>query len=116
MKRLVSVTLAFLLCFVALTACDTTSEERISKGELIGVWTKTAYENGARFDKEVVFRNDSTYTYTTWKNGNFYRTESGDFEVTGNEVRLYDETAITYHGVAIILRYENGSLSGFTKK
>ena len=46
-----------------------------------------------------------------YKNGSFYKTEAGDYDVKGSKVNLYDSDSSVYHGSSTPYKYKNGTLT-----
>lgn len=82
MKKMISLVLVLALC-LSLVACG------ISEEELAGTWTGSWTYNGNSFDRTLIFDDDGNYESIMYKNGELYKTESGTYEISGNNVDLH---------------------------
>ena len=86
----------------------------ISDKDIIGTWTGEYEYNGNTFNVAIVFESSGKYARVTYKNGAISSTESGEYEIHGSEVIMYDSSALVYHGVSSSLKYKSGKLASST--
>ena len=103
MKKVVALILLLAIA-CSLVACS------LKRDDLVGTYQRTWSYQGSTYKKTIVLMSNGKYTATTYKNGYFYKSEAGDWEIEGREVALYDSSASVYHGVATIYTYSNGKL------
>ena len=95
-KNIISIVLAFALCF-GLCAC-------VSENSVTGIWTDSYIYNGSSFDVTLILEEDGSYSYLSYKDGAVSRAMEGIWETTGGEVCLYTETG------SIDYKYTGGAL------
>ena len=105
MKKILSLCLVAVMLCTMLTACGGPSKE-----DVIGTWSGSYIYNGNEFSQAFVLNPDGTYAKATTKNGELSSTETGDYEIDGSDVVLYDSSSLTYHGDAIRYEYKDGVL------
>lgn len=102
--KILCLCLAVALLAAALTACG------LSEDEAVGTWTGTYTYNGNSFSVAIVLEADGSYAKATKKNGSLSSTETGDYEVKGGKVILYDSDSVVYHGESTVYKYKSGAL------
>lgn len=114
MTRSISLCLVVALLAVMLVACG------VSEEDMVGTWSGAYVYEGNNFGVGMVFNSDGTYAKVVLKNGQMSSSESGEYEVKGNKVILYDSDSLTYHGSFTEYKYKNGTLENnghyFTKE
>lgn len=100
MKKAVSLILALVMC-LSLIACSA------SKEDLVGTWSGSWTYNGNQFERTFVLKNDGTYTSVMYKNGQYYETESGTYEISGRTVDLHPNGD---EGQSTPYKYKGGKL------
>ena len=103
--RTIALVLALTMLTVTLAACGVTMDE--AEGTYVGSYVY----DGNDFTVAIVLTDDGTYAKVTMKNGEMSGAESGDYEIKGTKVRLYDDSAITYHGKCTEYKYKKGTLT-----
>ena len=90
MKKVVSV-LMLVVMALSMIGCS------VSKEEVIGTWSGSWVYNGNSYSSAFVLAEDNTYASATYKNGSFYETEVGTYEIDGGSVDLHPDgnTGIT---------------------
>ncbi len=79
-----------LICLaVALLAC-TLASCGISEKDVIGTWQGSYVYEGNSFDRTIVIDADGTYGEVCYKNGSYKSSESGEWEISGKEVQLFE--------------------------
>lgn len=101
--RILALFVTIVLLVGALTACS------ISEVDLIGTWSCSYHHNGELIVASIVFNGDGTYGKAIVKEDSI-SSESGDYEIKGNKVILYDSSASTYHGIRTEYKYKDGGL------
>lgn len=102
--RKISLCVVFALVVAVLAGCG------LSEEDAVGTWSGTYTYNGNEFSVAFTLYNDGTYDKVIFKNGSLSSTETGDYEVKGNQVILYDSSSLTYHGTSTRYNYKNGML------
>lgn len=100
MKKALALFLVAVLC-LSLVACAP------SKEKLVGTWSGSWTYNGNEFTRTFVLESDGTYTEVMYKNGEYYKTETGTYEIRGRNVDLHpngDKNQSTPH------KYRGGKL------
>lgn len=101
---------AIIICLIMLLVCAVMTSCGISEAEAIGTWSCAYTYNGNDFDSAFQLSEDGTYVKIVMKNGSLSSTETGEYEVKGNKVILYDSSAMTYHGKSMEFKYKDGVL------
>ena len=99
-RSLVAVVLVCALCFT-LCACG------ISKDEAVGTWSGSYSYEGNAFSVAFVLSADGEYTKLMYKNGAYYKAESGTGEIEGGDVLLHENGN---EGVSTIYKYKGDAL------
>ena len=108
MKRIVKVTallMVSLFMLLTLTACF-----GVSKDEVVGTYSGSYVHNGNEYSVGIVLGEDGTYAEVVIKNGELSSSETGDFEIKGNKVLLYDSESSTYHGICTKYKFKKDTL------
>ena len=117
MKKIIKITSICLILTLALSFLVGCS---VDKQEVVGTYVGSYEYNGNIFTKTIGLDNDGTYTELTLKNGEYSSLESGDYEIKGSKIRLYDSDSATYHGSWTEYKYKNGTIENndhvYTKK
>ncbi len=92
----------FLITFIAVSCLE--------KNDVVGVWTGSYTYNGNSYTVSISLKENGDYAKLMYKNGYYYSFETGDYEVSGNSIRLYDSSALTYHGVSTKYSYFFGRI------
>lgn len=100
-----SLLLALVIVFCALASCA------VSKDDLIGTWKGEWTYNGDKYSGTITLKYTGYYTQTVYKNGIIHSYETGDYEIDGKTVRLYNDDALVHHGEAHVFKYSNGKLT-----
>ena len=98
------------LCVMVALLVSTLAACGLSEAEAVGTWSGTYTYNGNDFSVAIVLESDGSYAKVTMKNGMLSSSETGDYEIKGNKVTLYDSDSIVYHGKSITYKYKNGAL------
>lgn len=98
------------LCLVLVMMMGILASCGLSKEDAVGTWTGTYTYNGNTFTVAIILNEDGTYAKATMKNGSLSSTETGDYEIKGNKVILYDDSAVVHHGVSTEYKYKNDQL------
>jgi len=110
MKSLVAVALLLALC-LSLVACS------VSKEDVVGTWTGSWTYNGNSYVEAIVLSENGTYASAMYKNGSYYKTETGTYEISGRRVELHPNGE---KGHTTPYEYKGGKLVNndheFTKK
>ena len=109
MKKIFSLGLATLLLLTSLCLLVSCG---ISESDILGLWTYNGYYEDKKINHMLEFRADGTYTYIYFINDEFDECLYGEYEIKGNQIKLYDSYAETYHGRAIVMSYEDGCVTG----
>ena len=100
MRSLMALVLIGVLC-ISLCACG------ISKAKAVGTWSGSYVYNGNTFSVSFVLTENGTYSKATYKNGEFYETETGTWEIKGSKVLLHENGNL---GGSTPYKYKNGAL------
>lgn len=100
MKKVIALLLALALC-VALCACG------ISKEDVVGGWAGSYTYNGDSFSVGLVLTEDGEYSKVIYKNGSPSSSESGTYEIDGDEVVLHENGK---SGTSTRYEYDDGAL------
>ena len=103
--KLLSLIMAISIVLIALTACS------VSKDDLIGTWKGEWTYNGAKYSGTIVFKYTGYFTLITYKNGVINSYVTGDYEIDGKTIRLYDDSSLVHHGEAQVFEYKSGKLT-----
>ena len=103
--KLVALILTVSLLAVLFASCGP------SKEDIVGTWTSTYEYKGNTYNAAIVFESSGKYARVTYKNGSISSTESGDYEISGSKVTMYDSSATVTHGISSTLTYKSGKLS-----
>lgn len=103
-KTLKALCLGLVVVFVlsTFTACG------ISKEEAVGMWECSYTYEGSSYYALFELESDGTFAKVTLKDGNYNTYTSGDWELEGRTLKLYDSEALTYHGQWMEFKYKNG--------
>ena len=98
-KIVIAIALVIALC-AGLSACG------IKREEAIGTWLGTYEHNGNTYSIGFKLDAGGEYRKVTYKNGEFYKAEDGDWEIDGGKVALHsnDSAGTTYY------KYKGGNL------
>ncbi|MBR5239585.1 MAG: hypothetical protein IKW04_03280 [Clostridia bacterium] len=111
--RVTTALLAVVLLICTLTACSP------SMKEVAGTYTGSYRFNGDYISVCIILSEDGTYVKATSRGSGGTSTETGDFEIKGKQVILYDSDSPTYHGMSSTYNYQKGVLENnghqFTK-
>ena len=102
--RAVSVCLVVVMIISTLVACSPSVEE------VVGTYSGSYTYNGNRFNVVIMLYDDGTYVKAIGKNGSVSSVESGDYEIRGNEIRLYDSDTVVEHGSWTDYKYSKDTL------
>ena len=100
-KLIVAVILVLTLCF-AFCACGMTRDKAV------GTWSGTYEYNGNYFSVSFVLSSDGEYSYISYKNGDFNKSETGTWEIEDGAVVLHVDgntsksTIYEYDGDALV--------------
>lgn len=83
MKKIISIVLLVCTLVLCLASCS-------SKEKFIGTWRGEWEYNGNLYVSIIDIYEDETYKEVTYKNYAYYSTETGKYEIEGNEIRLYE--------------------------
>ena len=99
MKKIISIVLLICTLTICLASCST------SKDKFVGTWRGEWEYNGDLFVSVIDIYEDETYKEVMYKNYSYHSTETGKYEIEGNEIHLYetDKRWTTY-------KYTNGQL------
>lgn len=93
MKKLLSLVLAIML-IMSMVGCS------VSEKDVAGRYVGSYSSGGASYRVIISLDESGSYMKTMMKDGRIHSIEEGDWELDGNEVTLYDSSALTHHGVA----------------
>lgn len=82
----------------------------VSEEDIVGTWKGKWTYNGDTYENKINIYSFGTYSSTTYKNGIWNSYETGDWEIDGKEIHLYDDSTIVYHGSYKTYKYKNGNL------
>lgn len=85
MKRALALILALVLVFCLLAACGAMSKE-----ELVGTWSGEWDFNGYHWNEELTLKANGTYVEKNYRDGKYYDTETGTYELDGSTLRCYE--------------------------
>ena len=99
MKKIIALVLlcALVLC---LCACG------ISEDDAIGAWSGSYTYNGNSYACAFVLSADYEYVEVMYKNGSYYKTENGTWEIKKGDVILHPDGESSY----MVFEYKDGSL------
>ena len=103
--KIIALVLVITTVLALFTGCGGPSPQ-----ELAGTYVGSYEYNGNLISVAVVINEEGQYASATVKNGQVSSSETGDYEVKGNKVKLYDSSAATYHGICTVYKYKNGTL------
>lgn len=95
---------------VSLVACGGNKES--ANFTLEGTYAKAHTYQGNEVVIIITLKSDGTYLKTIVKDDWISSSESGDYELIGDEVNLYDSDSPVYHGAATVYSFKNGNLTG----
>ena len=95
------------ICLVAVFILGVFSACAPSPQEVAGTYTGT-YEYNGNIISVTMTLGVSEYSKITLKNGSISAQESGDYEIKGNKIILYDASSIVYHGMSTPYKYKDG--------
>ncbi len=81
-----------------------------TQNEIEGIWGTQYTYDGDEYLVVFELDDDGSYYKIKYKNQMFESLESGDYEIKGLEVCLYDDSALTYHGISTNYSYFLGTL------
>ena len=102
-KRIFAAILAATLLLSLLVACSS------KPASVVGTYTGTYTYEGNQFEVTIVLGEDNQYTYVSYKNGQSNKTQSGEYDLKGSEVRCYDPS-VPNHGSHTAYKYSAGTL------
>ncbi len=104
MKKAISLALVMAMALLALCACG------LEASDVVGTWKDSYTYDGNQISVVLVLQDDGYYGKITSKNGSVSKVESGEYEIDGRTVILYDSSAATYHGAYTEYKYKGGHL------
>lgn len=81
-----------------------------TQSEIEGIWGTQYTYDGDEYLIVFELDDDGSYYKIKYKNQMFDSIESGDYEIKGLKVCLYDDSALTYHGISTNYSYFLGTL------
>ena len=102
--KIISFSLIFVFILAFLTACG------VSVEEAAGTYTGGYIYNEHLFTVAIMLDDEGEYEKFVMKDGALNSYESGDYEIKGSKVVLYDSEASVYHGVMTKYKYKNGTI------
>ncbi len=102
--RIVSLCLLATMLLGILCGCN------VSEDNVIGTWTGSYTFNGNSYTVCTIIDASGAYSKVTVKNGLSYTSETGDWEIKGSKIYLYDDSSAVHHGEATVYTYSNGQL------
>lgn len=102
--KTIAVCMALTFIVFALASCT------VSKDAVVGLYSGEYTYNGNEFSYVIALSDDGTYARTSTKNGEFYEAKTGEYEIDGRDVLLYDSDSAVHHGSYIRYKYKNDSL------
>ena len=113
MKKTISLCLSLLLIMAPLTLLTSCSifEGSISKSDIVGLWKCEYVSNGYKKIDLLEIRYDGTFTRLTGTPGiwEVFRV-TGDYEIDGKNIHLYDDSSPVYHGISFEMSYSDGHI------
>lgn len=81
-----------------------------SKEDVVGTYVGSYTYSGTLYTVAIILEEDGTYAKATVKNGVLSSSETGDYEIKGREIRLYDDDSVVYHGSYTAYKYKKDVL------
>ena len=103
-------TTRLLICLILVATVAVLAACGVDPEEVVGTYHRAWTYEGNSYEKWIVLESGGTYAVTTLKNGALHDTETGDWELDGSKLHLYDSTALTYHGAATVYTYSDGKI------
>ena len=100
LKLLITGLLICVICF-SLCACG------ITEDEAIGTWSGSYVYNGNDYSLAFVLSADGNYVEVMYKNGSYYKTEEGTWEIKSGDVVLHENGDT---GTSTIYKYKDEAL------
>ena len=102
--KIISFIMAVLFILLTISSCAA------SKEDIIGTWKGEWVYNGDRYSGVIVIKWNGYFTHTVYKNGIINSYVTGDYEIDGRTIKLYDDSSIVHHGDAQIFKLKSGNL------
>ena len=83
----------------------------VSQEDIIGTWKGEWVYNGDRYSGTIVIEWSGYFTQIVYKNGIINSYVTGDYEIDGRTIRLFDDSCIVHHGDAQLFKLQNGKLT-----
>ena len=102
--KVISLCIAISIILISLVSCG------VKKDDLLGTWTGEWTYGGSTYRAILTIKYTGYFTYVSYKNGIIDSYITGDFELKGNTVRLYDDSSTVHHGDCMVMNYKGGKL------
>lgn len=86
MKKVKSIVAVVMVCALCLSLCAC----GLSEKGVAGTWSGEYDYNGNHFARVFVLDGNGNYTEVTQKNGEFYDSETGTYEIKGGKLLLHE--------------------------
>lgn len=102
--KVIALCMAISIILISLVSCG------VKKDDLVGTWVGEWEYGGSTHSAILTIKYTGYFTYVSYKNGIIASYITGDFEIKGNTVRLYDDSSIVHHGESMVMHYKGGKL------
>lgn len=103
-NKIIALCLILSMMLTFFVACSPSIED------VVGTYTGEYDFNDNTYTVVITLLDDGKYVKTKAKNNDNLSTETGDYEIDGRKINLYDSKSLTYHGTCTVYEYKNNSL------